>query len=63
MKNIFKKVLNFIKDEEGAGLAEYALLLVLIAVVCIATLTALGGSISGVFTTISDAITGGGGGG
>ena len=26
---MIKKVMNFIKEEEGAGLAEYALLLVL----------------------------------
>ena len=50
---MIKKVMNFIKEEEGAGLAEYALLLVLIAVVCIAALTALGGSIAGVFNSIA----------
>jgi pilus assembly protein Flp/PilA len=35
------------RDEEGQGLAEYALILALIAVVCIAALTALGTGISG----------------
>jgi len=34
------------KDETGASLVEYALLLALIAVVAIAALTALGGSVS-----------------
>ncbi|MGH2628575.1 MAG: Flp family type IVb pilin [Anaerolineales bacterium] len=34
------------RDEEGQGLAEYGLILALIAVVCIAALTALGGGIA-----------------
>jgi pilus assembly protein Flp/PilA len=33
-------------DEEGQGLAEYGLILALIAVVCIAALTLLGGNIA-----------------
>lgn len=37
--------------EEGAGLAEYALLLLLIAIVCVAALTALGTTISGAYNT------------
>ena len=35
------------RDEEGQGLAEYGLILALIAVVCIVALQALGGGISG----------------
>jgi pilus assembly protein Flp/PilA len=34
------------RDEEGQGLAEYGLILALIAVVCIGALTALGAGIS-----------------
>lgn len=41
------------KKEEGAGLAEYALLLFLIAVACVAALTTLGTTISGVFDNIN----------
>ena len=37
---------NFVKDESGQGLAEYALILALIAVVVIATLRSLGGKIN-----------------
>ena len=50
---MIKKIMNFFKDEEGAGLAEYALLLVLIAVVCIAALQVLGPQIAQVFTDIA----------
>ncbi len=45
------------KTDRGAGLAEYALLLVLIAVACIGVLTTLGSDIGGVFTTVSDELT------
>ncbi len=34
------------RDEEGQGLVEYGLILALIAVVCIAALTTMGGAIS-----------------
>jgi pilus assembly protein Flp/PilA len=39
--------------ERGAGLAEYALLLALIAVVCVAALTTLGGNIAAIFDFIA----------
>ena len=42
--------------EKGQGLVEYALILVLIAIVVIAVLTLLGTQVSQVFTTISDAM-------
>jgi pilus assembly protein Flp/PilA len=41
------------RDEEGQGLAEYGLILALIAVVCIAALTALGTGISGTLGSIT----------
>jgi pilus assembly protein Flp/PilA len=44
------------RQEEGATLAEYGLLLALIAVVCIAAITALGGTISNMFQSLSNTI-------
>lgn len=44
--------------EEGQGLAEYALILVLVAIAAIVALTALGGGISGIFETITGALGG-----
>ena len=38
--------------EEGQGLVEYALILVLIAVVVIVLLTAVGGRVASTFSTI-----------
>jgi pilus assembly protein Flp/PilA len=44
------------RKEEGATLAEYGLLLALIAVVCIAAIAALGTQISSMFSTLSGSI-------
>jgi Flp pilus assembly pilin Flp len=43
-------------SERGAGLAEYALLLFLIAVACVGILGTLGGTIAGVFTNINGSL-------
>ena len=45
-------------EEEGQGLVEYALILVLVSVAAIVVMTALGQSVSGVFSGLSDTITG-----
>ncbi len=46
----------FNRDEEGQGLAEYALILALIAIVAILALIFLGGAISGILNTIGKSI-------
>ncbi|HMO57789.1 MAG TPA: Flp family type IVb pilin [Roseiflexaceae bacterium] len=46
-------VRSFFAKEEGQGLVEYALILVLIAIVVIGILTLLGGQVSAVFSRIS----------
>ena len=50
IKNFFKR---FIQDEEGATAVEYAVMIVLIIVVCLATITLLGGEIEKSFNTIA----------
>jgi pilus assembly protein Flp/PilA len=47
-------------DESGQDLAEYALLIALIAIVVIAAVTLLGGNISAVFNNIAGALNVGG---
>jgi len=47
---------KFARDEEGASLVEYGLLLSLVAVVCIAAVTTLGTSISDMFTKLANLI-------
>jgi pilus assembly protein Flp/PilA len=44
------------RKEEGASLAEYGLLLALIAVICIAAISLLGNNISKVFNFIAGTI-------
>jgi pilus assembly protein Flp/PilA len=51
-----KLVRRFRRNEEGAALAEYGLLVALIAVVCIVAVTALGTQISTQFSTIASAL-------
>lgn len=43
----------FAAQEKGQGLVEYALILVLIAIVVIIALTALGGSVGNIFNNIN----------
>ncbi len=47
---------KFIRDEEGASLVEYGLLLTLVAVVCIAAITLIGTSISTMLSTLAGMI-------
>ena len=47
---------QFVRSEEGASLAEYGLLLALIAVVCLAGMTALGSKINAMFNQVSSTI-------
>ncbi len=47
----------YLPREEGQGLVEYALILVLVAVVVVAILTTMGGAVSNVFTDVTNAIS------
>jgi pilus assembly protein Flp/PilA len=47
---------NFFAREEGQGLVEYALILVLIAIVVIGILTVLGNQVSTVFSNINSGL-------
>jgi pilus assembly protein Flp/PilA len=47
-----EEIMLFIPREEGQGLVEYALILVLVAIVVIAILTLLGPTIGNVFSNV-----------
>jgi pilus assembly protein Flp/PilA len=47
----------FLPREEGQGLVEYALILVLVAIVVIVVLTFLGEQVTNVFQNIADALS------
>jgi pilus assembly protein Flp/PilA len=46
----------FAANEKGQGLVEYALILVLIAIVVIVALSALGGSVGNIFNKIQSTL-------
>ena len=50
------------KEEEGQGMVEYGLIIALVSIVAIGILGTLGGSLTGAFTSASNAISGAGGG-
>ena len=48
---------SFVRDEEGATVIEYALMVVLIALVCIAGLTVFGLSVNSMFGTAASSVS------
>ena len=48
-----KLIARFQKDESGASLVEYGMLVALIAVVCIGVVTGVGHTVSDVFSVIN----------
>ena len=58
MSLIAKKLVAFLKKEDGPTAVEYAVMLALIIVVCIAAITALGSNANKTFTGVSDVIGG-----
>ena len=48
---------RFVKDENGATAIEYGLIAALVSVAAIGALTALGGSLQNLFTTVSSAVS------
>ncbi len=59
MAKMIKRIsIRLIKDESGAGMVEYALLIALVGVLLIATLVALAGGINGAFNGAITALGG-----
>ena len=56
MLKLYLWIRNLLANEEGQTLTEYALILVLIAVVAIVAVTALGGGISNVLDDITNGL-------
>ena len=54
---MFKKMINFFKDEEGATMVEYGLMLALIAVVCVVAVGTIGTQANATFEEITTEIT------
>jgi len=55
--SVFQAVIGLIRsDERGQGLAEYALILALIAIVAIIALLFLGGQVSTILSTVGASV-------
>jgi pilus assembly protein Flp/PilA len=52
-----KLIDRFRREEEGAALVEYGMLVGLIAVICVVAVTALGTEVSTAFSNIAAALT------
>ena len=55
---MIKKLMNFFKDEEGATMVEYGLMVALIAVVVMAAVGPLGEAISTMFGKVETKVEG-----
>ncbi len=56
MEMFISRIRNFGKQEDGATMVEYGLMVALIAVVCLVAVTALGVNVAAIFTQISTAV-------
>jgi pilus assembly protein Flp/PilA len=53
-----KSIVEFLANEEGTTAIEYGLIAALISVAAIAAMTAVGGSLTGTFTKVSNSLSG-----
>jgi pilus assembly protein Flp/PilA len=61
MRNVAKKFVEFMKKEDGPTAVEYAVMLALIIVVCIAAITTLGSNANNTFSNVAANATPAGG--
>jgi pilus assembly protein Flp/PilA len=56
MKTLISKVKKFLKSEDGPTAVEYAVMLALIIVVCIAAVNSIGTNASTTFTNVGNSL-------
>ena len=57
MRKFKNALVNFLKHEDGPTAVEYAVMLTLIIVVCIATISALGSNASNTFNYVGNKVS------
>ena len=57
MMNLIARMRAFAVNDEGQDLLEYALLIALIALVCVGAITTAGSNVKTIFTNIGTALT------
>jgi pilus assembly protein Flp/PilA len=55
-KSLRQKLVHFLKQEDGPTAVEYAVMLALIIVVCIAAISALGSNTSNTFSYVGNVV-------
>ena len=53
---MLQKFIAMMQNEEGQGLVEYALIIVLISIVCVIALTAVGSGVNSVYVNLSGSL-------
>ena len=61
MNRITRKLVEFLKKEDGPTAVEYAVMLALIIVVCIAAITTLGSNANNTFSSVASSAAPAGG--
>jgi pilus assembly protein Flp/PilA len=56
MRNLTKSLVSFLKQEDGPTAVEYAVMLALIVVVCIAAITTLGSNANSTFSFVASSV-------
>ena len=56
MRKVISTVVEFLRKEDGPTAVEYAVMLALIVVVCIAAITSIGGASNQTFSKVGSAI-------
>ncbi|MFM8272263.1 MAG: Flp family type IVb pilin [Gemmata sp.] len=56
MRSLTKRLVNFVKAEDGPTAVEYAVMLALIVVVCIAAITTLGSNANSTFSFVGSGL-------
>jgi len=49
-------LMNLVRDDEGATMVEYGIMVALIAAICITVITTLGQNVSNAFSTVNASI-------
>ena len=57
MRKLIRACAQFLREQQAVTSLEYALLGVLIAVSCVATLSVLGGNVGALYTTICKSVS------
>ena len=55
-RRMLAKVVNFLKKEDGPTAVEYAVMLALIVLVCLAAITLIGSSTNTTFSTVGSSL-------